>query len=390
MLFSLSPRSAKKLPAPPPFLRISRRDTKGGCYAGRSMSPGDAGFACYADWALHLPPIGDNFKKNQTYDFELLPLTAAGRGLLPRVATPGNTSACLAAADGDCLPGFGSVFFEYFVGAAVEFGYRPYIEEAHGAILVTLDASLGPATVTATIAGVAVEGVAAPGEGSLIPFSLAELPAHVDEPVSITVLTHTDQLEFVHERIFIRAAPPRAGSAATTWQVDHSRTGLRVDGKRFFGTGWFGAGGMQGVGSGLPPNAFLPYISGGSFTISDSALRQAALLSEWGKMGVTLVRVGAMFTSGGGPNGWSEASEAEALREFRFVADAAHAAGIYLIADLPIQAWGNALGGIPVSQANWTTVADWERWTLGVSLPTKMTIGVAQPLRWLTTRCDPG
>ena len=42
--------------------------------------------------------------------------------------------------------------------------------------------------------------------------------------------------------MFLRAPPPPPGSAATTWQVDHSRSGLRVDGKRFFGTGWFGAG----------------------------------------------------------------------------------------------------------------------------------------------------
>ena len=59
------------------------------------------------------------------------------------------------------------------------------------------------------------------------------------------------------------APPPAAGSAATVWQVDHSRTGLRVDGRRFFGTGWFGAGGEQGVGAGLPPNAYLPYIETG-------------------------------------------------------------------------------------------------------------------------------
>jgi hypothetical protein len=139
-----------------------------------------------------------------------------------------------------------------------------------------------------------------------------------------------------------------AGSAATTWQVDHSRSGLRVDGKRFFGTGWFGAGGMQGVGAGLPPNAFLPYMTPSGvakFVVSDSALRQASLLSEWGKLGVNLVRVGSMYTSG---DQWSEASCAEALKEFRFVADAAHAAGIYLIADLPIQAWANAISGITV------------------------------------------
>ena len=107
---------------------------------------------------------------------------------------------------------------------------------------------------------------------------------------------------------------------------------------------------MQGVGAGLPPNAFVPYMTPSGvakFDISDSALRQASLLSEWGKLGVNLVRVGSMYTSG---SDWSEDSCEEALKEFRFVADAAHAAGIYLIADLPIQSWANALAGIPVGK----------------------------------------
>ena len=56
--------------------------------------------------------------------------------------------------------------------------------------------------------------------------------------------------------------------------ITHAQAGFRVDGKRFFGVGWFGAGGMQGVGAGLPPNAFIPFIatnSGGTqgFTVSD-------------------------------------------------------------------------------------------------------------------------
>ena len=58
--------STHKLPPAPLYLRISRRDTKSGCYAGRSMSPGDEGYACYANWALHLPPIGDNYVSRRT------------------------------------------------------------------------------------------------------------------------------------------------------------------------------------------------------------------------------------------------------------------------------------------------------------------------------------
>ena len=96
--------AAAPLPPPPLFLTL-RRDAKGGCFKGRSTSPGDAGFNCYANWAFRLPPIGDNFKRNQSYDFETVPLSASGRGTLPRVATPANSSACLSAADGTCLAG---------------------------------------------------------------------------------------------------------------------------------------------------------------------------------------------------------------------------------------------------------------------------------------------
>ena len=52
-------------------------------------------------------------------------------------------------------------------------------------------------------------------------------------------------------------------------------------------------------------------MTGAGFNISDSCLRQAALLSEWGKMGVTLVRVGSSFVSG---EQWTAAADAEALR----------------------------------------------------------------------------
>ena len=321
--FVVSPRPPLHAP-----LFLTLRRTQGGshCFPGRSNSPGDAGFKCYANWALRLPPIGDNFKKNQTYDYVAVPLSLSGAGMLPRVATPGNTSACLSQYPPACLPGFTPAHFEHFVGAAVDFGLRPYVEESTGSVVVTLDPSLGPATVSADIGGIAgvVSGAAAAGVGSLVPFSLAKLPPTVDEVVNITVTTKVG-LTFVHERVFLRAPPPRAGSAATVWQVDHSRTGLRVDGKRFFGTGWFGAGGEQGVGAGLPPNAYLPFIAGGGgvgaggggyFNISDECLRQAALLAEWGKMGVNLVRVGAPYTSSSGPNGWSVESHSTALREW--------------------------------------------------------------------------
>jgi hypothetical protein len=200
---------------PPPPLYLTLRRGHGGCFAGRSTNPGGAGFNCYADWAMKLPPIGDNFKKNQTYDFEVVELTPQGVGMLPRVATPGNTSACLSGADGRCLSGFEPTFFEHFVGAAVEFSYRPFIEETSGAIVVTLDSSLSTGSVKANIAGaVQVSGTAVPGVGSLIPFDLGKLPTVVDDMVTIAISTtlHAQKLEFVHERLFLRTAPPRNGT----------------------------------------------------------------------------------------------------------------------------------------------------------------------------------
>ena len=74
------------------------------------------------------------------------------------------------------------------------------------------------------------------------------------------------------------------------------------------------------------------------------------------------VSVGASYVSG---SEWTAEAEARVLQKWRFVADAAHAARIHLITNLPIQAWANAVAGIPLSQTNWTTAADWQRWTLG-------------------------
>jgi hypothetical protein len=112
--FSVTVADGAALPPPPLFVTL-RRAKGSGCFVGRSPSPGGAGFNCYASYALRLPPIGDNFKKNQTYDFEVVEVSPKGEGALPRAATPGNTSLCLSSADGTCLPGFEPALFEHFV-----------------------------------------------------------------------------------------------------------------------------------------------------------------------------------------------------------------------------------------------------------------------------------
>lgn len=77
------------------------------------------------------------------------------------------------------------------MGAAVDFGCRPYIEETMGGIVVTLDATVGHATAAATIAGVPITGMAAYGRGSLVPFPLHPLPPAVDELATIAVATES-------------------------------------------------------------------------------------------------------------------------------------------------------------------------------------------------------
>jgi hypothetical protein len=318
----------------------------------------------YATWAMQIPTKGDNFKKNNSFDFFVLEPEVAGtsrRITLPRVATPGNTTLCVSFNNGTCMPGFNPGAFEHFVAATVEFGRRPYLEEDEGCILATADLSFGksPVALVANIGSLTITGRLTSGRTSRIVFPLESLPASLDMDVNITV--GTGDLAVTHTRRFIRKPPPPEGSAATSWQVDHERGGLRVDGKRFFGTGWFGAG-SDHISAGLPPSAYIPYLGEGA-TLPLAALAQASMLAEWGKAGINLVRIGGPYDFAGG--NWSVESERVALANFRIVLDAAHAAGIYLICGMPVQAWGNAISGINVTKAPWTTEEDWRRWTLG-------------------------
>jgi hypothetical protein len=314
---------------------------------------------------MQLPVKGDNFKKNSSFDFFVFEPVAAGaskRFTLPRVATPGNTTLCVSYNNGTCMSGFGPVFFEHFVTAIVEIGRRPFIEEKIGYILATVDATaLGsnPIELVANIDGLKVTGTLTPGRTRRVAFDLGSLAPSLDMDVNITIGTGLQAV--THTRRFIRKPAQTKGSAATAWQVDHERGGLRVDGKRFFGTGWFGAG-TSHISAGLPPSAYLPYLREG-VTLPVAALAQASILAEWGKMGINLVRVGSPYDFPGG--NWSVEAEKAALASFRIIMDAAHAAGIYLICNMPFQTWGNALSGINVTKAPWTTAADWEKWTLG-------------------------
>lgn len=186
----------------------------------------------YAPWGMQMPVLGDNFKKNNSYDFFVLKAAAAEGGnqqvTLPRVATPGNTTLCVSYTNSTCLPGFAPAAFEHFVAAIVEFGRRPYFEEEEGCILATIDKSLGkdPVHLVANIAGLPIGGSLVPGETDRILFPLASLPTSLDLDVNITItISFGDNSDnpitsITHTRRFIRKPPQPAGSAATAWQVE--------------------------------------------------------------------------------------------------------------------------------------------------------------------------
>ena len=358
----------------------------------------------YANWAMQLPQKGDNFKKNCSYDFFVLEPRLVGSNAssrrqnvtvqLPRVATPGNTSFCVSFPNGTCMRGWSSAYFEHYVAADVDFGRRPYFTETHGSVVVTLDAQLAssnapllitvhiPATPPLLVRGTAIAGRA----GAIIPFAFPRsFPNSIDVDAAITIdvwhsgTNNTKNVTISHTRRFIREPPPPPRtSALSMWQVDHERAGLRVDGKPFFATGWFSAS-FTHVSAGLPPAYYYGRSAATATTTMTTmerneshdsflnALGEASMFAEWGKEGVTFVRVGGPYVSGNGntSNSWTPQRERDALRNFRIIADAAFASGIFLLVNLPIQSWANALSGIPVTIAPKSTSAEWQQWTLG-------------------------
>ena len=341
---------------------------------------------------MQLPPKGDNFKKNNSYDFfVLIPRAIPARSgwyavTLPRAATPGNTSLCVSYANGTCFgSGWSSVFFEHYVAADVEFGRRPYFDETQGSVIITVDPALGTTPLAATItipsgsvaAPFVAKGSVLPGRsGTIISFDFhASLPLALDVDATISVVIPSLKQTITHTRRFIRAPSPTstnavASGAQSIWQLDHERAGLLVDGRSFFGAGWFGAG-FGHVSVGLPPSYYDdPAYVAGTNSSHDSylqALGEASMMAEWGKQGITMVRIGAPYDAGNydTSTGWSPQNEADALRNFRLICDAAASAGIYLIVNMPIQTWGNAMSGIPVKIAPNSTALEWEQWTLG-------------------------
>lgn len=171
-------------------------------------------------------------------------------------------------------------------------------------------------TIIATIPG---------GLEQLVPFTLAKLPATLDVLANVT-LTLPDGSIVSHPRRFLRFPPPPAGSATTTFQVDHERGGsMLTNGVPYIATGWF-AGGYTGEYSGWPLTVDLsPLVrssmsnaganpcashiqSWGDHPITpgtrrdagcasdatnlDQTLSQISVASEWGRLGLNFVRSG--------------------------------------------------------------------------------------------------
>jgi hypothetical protein len=138
-------------------------------------------------------------------------------------------------AKGASLPGGRAV--ELFALFEPQWGRRPYLREAEGALVLALDASLaqaGALHVTATLPGGAkIDASVSAGCTVRVPFTLAGVPVAVDELVQIT-LTAADSKRFppiTKGRRFIRHPPPPANATFVSWQVDHERGGgLLADG----------------------------------------------------------------------------------------------------------------------------------------------------------------
>lgn len=133
-----------------------------------------------------------------------------------------------------------------------------------------------------------------------VDFSLADLPPTMWTMVNIS-LTLPDGTIVAHPRVLARASPERVPLGTTVFQVDHESASLLRDGIPFVANGWF-AGGYDGESAGTPPALRrrglllpLPQARAGNASYDEekthSALEQASMVTEWGRQGVTFIRL---------------------------------------------------------------------------------------------------
>ena len=230
-----------------------------GCVVGR-----------YKGYSLGFPAFTQPTGSHTLNAPALLENATSIRCTMPPVRTAGNTTivldtrdparcrgwpvcggphrfACNASQQG----GFGCAWMEYFALFAPAFSRRPYVGEDTGAIVVETDYSLAGMLLhlSATVGGVAVRGSIEGGRRSRLEFSLASLPAWVNEMVSITV-TLPDGTNITKTRKFLRAPPPSANATTTVVQSDGESPGLLFDGQRQLANGWFGSWNISSQGPG--------------------------------------------------------------------------------------------------------------------------------------------
>ena len=242
---------------------------------------------------------------------------------VPPVVTAGNTTVCLARDDADCFgttpkkfaSPFGNAFVDHYAAFAHAFDRRPYVREASGALLVSVDDSLvrkgcrvSASTSTTTLVDVA--HTFADTAVASFGFSLDGLPASYYGAATIQVAC--GEKTYAHERALHRAPPPPAVTSVVVTQVDHERRALLRDGVPFAMSGWF-AGHYSHISAGLP-------VPGDNFDDGVVIRKQASLVAEWGKQGHTFVRSG----------GFSNLTHG-----FEFLDDA-HAAGLAVLCNVEV------------------------------------------------------
>eukprot|EP01052_Picozoa_sp_SAG31_P029914 SAG31_NODE_3019_length_4784_cov_2.199360_6_plen_454_part_00 len=165
---------------------------------------------------------------------------------------------------------------QYFETVSVAFGFRPFIYEKNGTLLLEADMALVEhlrslpiadqerVSVTLELPFAANRQITWRGNGllqkhqSILEFSLSQLPSTVNQDVKI-VISLPGGRTFTKLRRLMRAPPPATGSFVQPVQVDHFTRSLRIDGRPFQGVGWY----LDGLTiDSLYPNGSAPGFAG--------------------------------------------------------------------------------------------------------------------------------
>lgn len=150
---------------------------------------------------------------------------------------------------------------QYYETVSVAFGYRPFIFEANGTLLLEADSSLIDELQHVGVAADQERSVSVTlhlpfatdsrnrevtwkGNGLLekrqtvLRFALDDLPSTINQDVEISIVLPGGR-RLSKLRRLMRATPPPRDSFVQPVQVDHFTRSLRVDGRPFQGVGWY-------------------------------------------------------------------------------------------------------------------------------------------------------